>query len=181
MLALAGCSFPHGQLTTDSNDTGGGDDAPPMRNDAATDAPRTCPSGFIALPTAPITSQYKAFPGATYAMAIQTCMNMNTHLARLDTQGEADSLYGYIDSQTNLGDTHLYRIVAKRDASVTPNRWLDLDNTTPLTFLPWGTGEPTNNSGEDCALLRTQTATDPTRVIGADQCTTNHEFACECE
>jgi hypothetical protein len=163
-------------------------DAPPTTDadgtiDAVPDAKgdaHTCPPGFMPLSGAPAASKYLTFSAQSFTTAVNTCKNLGAHLVQLDTPGELDAVYTLIDQATGAGDTHLYRVVGQRDKSVTPNRWLDLSGN-PLTFLPWGASEPTNLAGEDCIMMRLETASTTTKVIGADQCATLHEYACECE
>jgi hypothetical protein len=162
-------------MTNVSPTVDGAIDAPP---DAKADA-HTCPTGFMPLAGAPATSKYLTFAAQSFSTAVNTCKGLGTHLVQLDTPGELDAVYTLIDQVTGAGDTHLYRVVGQRDKSVTPNRWLDLSGN-PLTYLPWGVGEPTNLAGEDCIMMRLETAA-TTKVIGADQCGTLHEYACECE
>jgi len=111
-------------------------------------------------------------------------MGLGTHLSRLDTQAEADAIYTLIDNATGTGDTHIYRVVGTRHANgagSADDTWHDLDGS-PLAFQPWGIGEPTNGAGEDCMSLRLENSGNPPpKVVGADVCTTAHEFACECE
>ena len=189
LFALAGCSFPHGEAARaiDAAESDAAD-----ASDAAADAlpdgritdAATCPSGFVTVAGAPATSKYKVFAAQPFAGAVNGCKAMGTHLLELDTQGEANALYTFIDvTTTALSDTHLYRVVGQRNKSVTPNTWLGLSGET-LTFLPFGVGEPTNGAGEDCIDSRLETSgpgTGVAKVIGADVCTTNHEYACECE
>lgn len=177
-LAVAGCEFRHGALMTDARpiiDDSAADAAPDAKLDA-----RTCPTGFASLQGAPATSKYLSFSAQSFTTAVSTCKNLGTHLVRLDTPGELGAVYTLIDQVTGAGDTHLYRVVGQRDKSVVPNQWLDLDGI-PLTFLPWGVSEPTNLAGEDCIMMRLETGSTTTKVIGADQCGTLHEYACECE
>jgi hypothetical protein len=180
-VVLAACGFRHGDLPRfdAGGDTGISDDVRPI--DAPADvAAVSCPTGFVAVSGAPAASRYEAFGPQTYATAVMACATMGTHLLRLDTQSEADNLYAFIDTATGTGDTHIYRVVGQRNRNVVPNTWLDLDGVTQLSFLPWGAGEPTSGATEDCMSLRTEA--DPSlKVIGADVCTTLHEFACECE
>ena len=176
-IAIAGCEFRHGALMADAP-VGEGDGAVDAGRDAKLDA-HTCPAGFMTLPGAPATSKYLSFSAQSFTTAVNTCKNLGTHLVQLDTQGEVDAVYTLVDQATGAGDTHLYRVVGARDKSVQPNAWLDLSGT-PLTFLPWGNLEPTNNVGEDCIMMRLETAS-TVKVIGADQCATLHEYACECE
>jgi hypothetical protein len=179
LLLLAGCSFPHGSLSTDAPPASADDANRDAMPDGKPDAADACPAGFTSLANAPTTSKYKAFSAQSFTAAVNACNSLGTHLVHLDTQGEVDAIYTLIDSVTGVGDTHLYRVVGQRDKSVTPNRWLDLSGNA-LTFLPWGATEPTNGLNEDCIMMRLETAA-TNKVIGADQCTTNHEYACECE
>jgi hypothetical protein len=178
LIAFAGCEFRHGALMTDASPPTDGDGAVDAGHDAKPDA-HTCPPGFMPLQGAPAASKYLTFSAQSFATAVNACKGLGTHLVQLDTQGEVDAVYTLIDQATGGGDTHLYRVVGQRDKSVTPNRWLDLSGN-PLTFLPWGASEPTSLAGEDCIMIRLETAS-TTKVIGADQCATLHEYACECE
>ncbi len=152
--------------------------APPIDGamiDAAPDA-ASCPGGFVAVPAAATGSRYQVFAKASQLTALTTCGNLKTHLLRLNTQAEADALEGFIKSQTSSGDTGLYHVVGARDPFVR-TLWRDLDLSL-LTFLPWGTGEPTGGFGVDCIVLKRDNGN---AVIGADQCGPVHEFACECD
>lgn len=182
LLLVAGCSFPHGSLADasagdDDDDGDGSIDAP--SDGKPIDGSEVCPIGFASLGSAPQTSKYKAFAAQSFTNAVNGCNALGTHLVKLDTQGEVDAVYTLVDQATTGVDTHIYRVVGARDTSVTPNRWLDLSGI-PLTFLPWGMTEPTNGISEDCISMRLETAA-TNKVIGADMCTTPHEYACECE
>jgi len=182
-VLVTGCSFelsviddamPDGKIAVE--------DAPGTTSDApAIDAPATtCPSGFVIVPGAPSTSRYRVVAVAqAYGAALATCAAMGTHLLKLDTQAEANALEAFIDAALVGADSRIYRVIGVRDAVPNPDRWLD--GVTPLTFLPWGLNEPTNLPGEDCIGLRPENGAPATKVIGADQCGTLREFACECD
>ena len=182
-VVTAGCSFAPAQVS----DARLGDTSPP--NDAAIDAvidaapdARACQPGFMAVAGAPSTSRYKIMPQAAYDTAIAACAALDSHLLHLDTQEEANALEIAIDASiAGSSDSGLYRIVGHRPA-VTTMTFYELDDTTPLSFTPWGMGEPTMSGGELCIMLRKEggNAGLP-RVVGADQCPTAHEYACECE
>jgi len=188
-VLATGCSFELSAIdggvpedaTPDGQSAGG--DAPGATTDAtaAIDAPATtCPSGFVIVPGAPSTSRYQVVSvPQTYLTALATCAAMGTHLLKLDTQAEATALEAFIDAALAGSDSHIYRVIGVRDAIPNPDRWLD--GVTPLTFLPWGVNEPTNQPGEDCIGLRKENGSPATKVIGADQCGTAHELACECD
>lgn len=180
MLLLGACSFQHGSLSQRDAPAGTPQEAA-VDAKGTPDGPRSCPIGFVSLPGAPAGSKYLAFSAHDFPTAVNSCKTAGTHLVQLDTPGEVDAVYTLVDqATTGVGDTHLYRVVGARDTSVIPNRWLDLSGS-PLTFLPWGVTEPTNGVGEDCIVVRLETASATMHVIGADQCLTNHEYACECE
>ena len=142
------------------------------------DAPAPCPAQFVAVPAANNTHRYAVFPRASQLTAQVTCSSLGTHLLRLDTQAEATALEAFIDAQISTGnDTHLYRVIGSRNRLFIPNTWHDEDLGF-LTFLPWGTNEPTSGIGEDCMVLKKESGMG---VIGADQCGSDHEFACECD
>lgn len=160
-------------------DSAGGEPGTPAVDasmiDAPPDAP-SCPTGFVTVVAAGTGSRYQVFPKASQLTALTSCGNLNTHLLHLDTQAEATALEDYINTQTSSGDTGLYRVVGARDPFVR-TIWHDLD-LRPMMFLPWGAGEPTDQFGEDCMLLKREGSSG---VTGADQCGTAHEFACECD
>jgi len=146
--------------------------------DASIDAPAPCPSQFVTVPAANNTHRYAVFPRDTQLAALATCSALGTHLLRLDTQAEATALEAFIDAQNpSASDTHLYRVIGSRNRLFVPNTW-HVTDLGFLTFLPWGTNEPTSGIGEDCMLLKNESGVG---VIGADQCGSDHEFACECE
>ncbi len=143
--------------------------------DAAPDA-SSCPASFVSVPAAATGSSYQVFAKASQLTALTTCSNLGTHLLRLDTQAEATALEDFVNLQTTSSDSGAYRIVGARDPFVR-SLWHDLDLSL-LSFLPWGTSEPTDGFGEDCLVL---TREGTGGVIGADQCGSAHEFACECD
>lgn len=176
---LVACSFriaPDGAAPPSDAAIDGGVDAPEVTADAP-----GCPAGFVPVAGAPATSRYRVFGHQSYDDAVATCATLGTHLLQLDTQEEADALEELIDAETASVDTRIYRVVGRRDRDPEPDAWLGRDGVTPLTFLPWGAGEPTSLTGEDCMSLREENGASATKVIGADLCTTLHEFACECE
>jgi hypothetical protein len=145
--------------------------------DAAIDAPG-CPAQFVTVPGTNNTHLYAVFARTSQVVALSTCSANGTHLLRLDTQAEATALEAFIDAQVTTGnDTHLYRVIGSRNRFFIPNTWHDTD-VSFLTFLPWGLNEPTGGVGEDCMVLKKESGVG---VIGADQCGTDHEFACECD
>lgn len=180
ILLVAGCDFSTPASTGVPGDgkiadaSMGGEPGAPPSGDAMSDA-AACPGNFVPIASAG-SSRYAVFPKDTQPGAMLTCSNLGTHLLRLDDQAEATALEAYIDQQTGGGDTRLYRVVGARDL-VLRNQFHDLDFSF-LTYLPFGTGEPTNNAGEECLVLKKEGAIG---VIGADQCLTQHEFACECD
>jgi len=180
LFAACGFSTPASTPSDGKLADGQGNGSEPAPLDAALDAPpdaASCPGSFVAIPAALTGSRYLAFAKDTQLGALATCAGLNTHLLHLDSQAEATELETYIDQQTGSGDTRLYRVVGARDL-VFRNVWHELDVIHTLTFLPWGTGEPTDQIGEDCIVLKTENSSG---VIGADQCVTLHEFACECD
>ncbi len=150
-------------------------DAPML--DAMPDA-ASCPASFIAITNSGTSSKYLAFPKQSQLDALITCGNFNTHLLRLDNQAEATALELYISSSSGSNSTGLYRVVGARDP-ILRGLWHDLD-LSPLSFLPWGPGEPTDVpfAFEDCIVLKKP---QNSAVIGAQECTSKHEFACECD
>ncbi|CAN5873437.1 hypothetical protein BH11MYX3_BH11MYX3_35650 [soil metagenome] len=185
LLVAGGCGFHTPASNSGTGDArsvdaiGGEPGAPPIDAamiDVAPDA-SSCPTSFVTVPAAANSSRYQVFAKASQLTALTTCSNLGAHLLRLDTQAEATALQAFIDAQiTTAGDTGLYRIVGARDLLIR-SLWHDLDLSL-LTFLPWGDGEPTNGNGEDCIMLKLESGAG---VIGADQCGTAHEFACECD
>jgi len=176
LLVLAGCSFElrAGAPDRDAGALDGPADASP---DAA-----ACPAQFVQLAGAPATSRYRVLAGRfAFAAAVTACADLGprVHLSRLDSRPELDALFAAVAAQTpDVGDTHIYRVVGTRRNDDT---WHDLDGSL-LAFLPWGAGEPTNLAGEDCMSMRLEIGAPPQpAVTGADQCTTAHEIACECE
>jgi len=173
LLVVAGCSF---QLRAgDADHDARALDAHPS-DDAA-----VCPAGFAALAGAPAASQYRVLAGRfAFNAAVSACADLGprVHLAQLDSRPELDALFAAVAAQTpDIGDTHIYRVVGTRQGT----DWNDLDGS-PLAFLPWGAGEPTNLAGEDCMSMRLEVGAPPQpAVTGADVCTTAHEIACECE
>lgn len=190
LLLLASCGFSvaGGSAPTDgkvndaptggTGDAAGGTDGAIAAADAAMiDAPPPCPTSFSQVQGAPVTSRYQVFAKADQLTALATCSGMGTHLLRVDSTAEATALEAFLDAQTaDPQDTHRYRVVGARDL-VIRSIWHDLDLSV-MQFLPWGQGEPTSGLGEDCIVLKQESGAG---VIGADQCGTAHEFACECE
>jgi len=180
-IVLAGCSF---ELS------GGGVQHDASVPDATTDGvpvdAATCPPGFAALAGAPPTSHYRVLAGRfAFTAAVTACSDLGArvHLARLDSRPELDALFAAVAAQTpDATDTRIYRVVGTRhDNGTAPDTWHDLDGSQ-LAFLPWGVGEPTNLAGEGCMSMRLEVGAPPQpAVTGADQCTTLHEVACECE
>jgi hypothetical protein len=188
-LFLVACGFttPGGSLGPDdaaqggdgaiaNGDAGPGIDAAAMI-DATPDA-AGCPASFVAIPNSGGSSRYLAFPKSSQLGALTTCSSLNTHLARLDDQAEADALESYIGS-TISSSTGIYRVVGARDL-LFRNLWHDLDFITLLSFLPWGQNEPSDVflGGEDCIVLKSEQGA---AVISAQECSSQHEFACECD
>ncbi len=179
-LLVAGCSFSTPASTGVPGDgkladgSLGGEPGTPPAIDAMPDA-AGCPANFVPVAGAG-NSRYAVFAKDSQPAALLTCSNLGTHLLRLDDQAEATALEAYIDAQTAGGDTHLYRVVGARDL-VLRDQFHDLDFTF-LSFLPFGANEPTNGIGEECLVLKKESNIG---VIGADQCLTQHEFACECD
>lgn len=188
-LVLAACGFstPGGGLgpgsdaaptgdgaiaSGDSNLTG---DAGPA--DAMLDA-SSCPASFAPIANSGTSSRYLAFPKNSQLLAIATCANLNTHLLRVDDQNEADALVTYLATASGSSSTGLFRVVGARDG-VFRNLWHDLDFSL-LSFLPWGQSEPTDTAlgFEDCIVLKEESGDG---VYGAHECSSLHEFACECD
>ncbi len=145
----------------------------------AIDAAPACPVGYTAL--SGTTSRYAAMPAAAYDTAVSTCAAAGTHLVELDDQAEADAVYAFVAAEQPHAPA-FSRVVASREMpGQAGSPWVDLSGK-PLAFLPWGMGEPTDQVGENCALLRLETSGNPpAKVIGADQCTTLFPYACECD
>ena len=158
-------------INGDSNLTG---DASAI--DAMPDA-ASCPASFVTIPSSGGNSKYLVFPKSSQLGALTGCPG-GTHLLHLDNQAEATALERYITSNS-ASPTGLYRVVGARDA-LFRNVWHDLDFISLLSFLPWGQNEPTDVflGGEDCIVLKKETGT---AVIGAQECSSAHEFACECD
>lgn len=183
-LFLAACGFSTPGQPDDAGHSGdgaiaSGDGQLPV--DASVDAmpdAASCPASFIPLPAVTTGSKYRVFPKMSQLGAIATCSNLGTHLVHLDTQAEANALEALISSNSS-GPTGLYRVVGARDL-VFRQVWHDLDFITLLSFLPWGMNEPTDVAfgGEDCIVLKKEQGA---AVIGAQECTSQHEFACECD
>jgi hypothetical protein len=188
-LFLLGCGF-----TTPGGGIGPGDashvsDSPLASGDSnlAGDAPTidamadataaSCPTSFVTVPNAGTSSKYLVFPKTSQLGALTGCPS-GTHLLHLDDQAEADALEAYITANSS-SPTGLYRVVGARDGFFR-DLWHDLDFITLLTFLPWGQNEPTDVflAGEDCIVLKSEQST---AVIGAQECSSAHEFACECD
>ncbi len=187
-LALGGCGFSTPGGPFGPGDAGHVSDSPIASGDAnATDAvsidamadAASCPANFVALPSAGTSSKYLVFSKSSQLGAVTTCAGLGTHLARLDTQAEATALESYIASNSGGSPTGLYRVVGARDP-VLRGLWHDLDFITLLSFLPWGQSEPTDVflGGEDCIVLKHE---QNSAVIGAQECSSQHEFACECD
>jgi len=187
---LVGCGFstpdggslgPDDATPTGDSATATGDGGPPLdaaMPDVMIDAPG-CPASFVTVPAANSSSRYQAFPKMSQLAAIATCAGMNTHLARIDTQAEADALVTFIASiNTGPPIAPLFRVVGTRDPLLR-NYWHDLDLSI-LTFLPWGSGEPSDAAFgfEDCIVLKKEQAS---AVFDAQECNSQHEFACECD
>jgi hypothetical protein len=177
---VAGCSF--------SAPGASGIDAPAGDGAGAGDAPidgASCPAGLVAVSGAPSRYQAIATP-APFAVAVSTCAGLGAgvHLVRLDSQAEANAIFQLIDDAILITHVPIYRVVGARHANgagTTDDTWHDLDDVTPLDFLPWGEGEPTSLAGESCMSLREEIGLPPDKVTGADNCTTARPFACECE
>ena len=186
-LFLVGCGFttPGGGIGPDdashlsdspfaSGDSNLTNDAPMI--DAMSDA-ASCPTSFVTIPNSGTSSKYLAFQKSSQLGALTGCPS-GTHLLHLDNQAEATALEAYITGNS-ASPTGLYRVVGARDG-LFRDVWHDLDFITLLTFLPWGAGEPTDVflGGEDCIVLKKE---QNTAVIGAQECSSAHEFACECD
>lgn len=184
LLAACGFTTPGAALgpgdgnTTSDSPIASGDATPPA--DAMLDAPpdaSSCPATFSAISATGTTSRYALGGKASQLVALGICASMNTHVVRIDSQAEATAIEAFITSNST-SPTGLYRVVGARDV-VFRDRWHDLDLSF-LTFLPWGAGEPTDVflGGEDCIVLKKESGKG---VFGAQECSSQHEFACECD
>jgi hypothetical protein len=186
-LFLVACGFttPGGGIGPDdashvsdtaiaSGDSNAPGDAPVV--DAISDA-ASCPTSFVTIPNSGTSSKYLVFQKSSQLGALTGCPG-GTHLLHLDNQAEATALEAYITANSS-SPTGLYRVVGARDG-LFRDLWHDLDFITALTFLPWGQNEPTDVflGGEDCIVLKKEQTT---AVIGAQECSSAHEFACECD
>lgn len=191
-LLATGCTFSPGQPGGGSAavDSAIGPDVPVVVDaqptaDAPTPPPDApgCPGGFSAILGAPAGSTYKVMTApATYDAAVAACEGLGSrvHLLEVDTQAEADLLEIAIDLTYSGSDTHLYRVLGKRP-NTSSTTWSRPDGSA-LSFFAWGQGEPTNQSGELCIVIRKESMNGlAPRVMGAEQCSGNHEYACECE
>ncbi|XP_073485831.1 macrophage mannose receptor 1-like [Aquarana catesbeiana] len=82
-----------------------------------------------------------------WAQASMECLRQGGNLASVEDQLEADFLYHHIEllsDRTNTFWVGLYRNVEAK--------WLWLDST-PLDYVNWNTGEPSDQSDEDCVEM----------------------------
>lgn len=169
IIGLAACSY-HAPDAPSSDGT-------PAPDDVATIdiAPTGCPVGYEAIVGAPSKYKLGAAP-ASYTAAVSDCKSPNTHLVRIDTQAEIDAIKPLANN--------LIRVVATRHKNnpidQNDDQWMDLDDATELTFLPWGIGEPTNGNSELCMVIRTEAGTGQV-VSGAHVCDVALPYVCECE
>ncbi|CAI9582018.1 unnamed protein product [Staurois parvus] len=82
-----------------------------------------------------------------WAQASVECLRQGANLASVEDQVEADFLFHNIEllsDRTNTFWIGLYRNVEAK--------WLWLDNT-PMDYVNWNTGEPSDQSDEDCVEM----------------------------
>ncbi|XP_077347036.1 macrophage mannose receptor 1 [Lithobates pipiens] len=82
-----------------------------------------------------------------WAQASMECLRQGSNLASVEDQAEADFLYHHIEILNDRVNTFwvgLYRNVEAK--------WLWLDST-PLDYVNWNTGEPSDQSDEDCVEM----------------------------
>ena len=165
---VAGCSFDRRGLA--AGDAADADidapiDAPvDARVDAMPDAD-PCPAGYAPIVGGEPGSQYRfVTTGTRWLDAEHACeADGLAHLAVLDSDGERDAVRGQISGQAWLGVSD--RVSEGTFFKVT---------TGVATYLPWLSGEPNDQFGEDCVELNGGGFND-------EDCDAGDVYICECD
>jgi hypothetical protein len=146
-------------------------DAPPP-----IDAAPQCPGTYATVTGAPPTSRYRLFSysavgdqSSAWAAAKQTCETDGTHLIIVETAAEATA----IAAQLQYSTTWPYFWDGVTDAAQEAS-WKTVLGAD-ATYLPWGAGQPSGGTAQNCAVFGTD------GVLYDYDCITASPFACECD
>lgn len=166
--AVAGCSFDPRGLTAGAAFDAGADGPIDARADAHPDATPDadpCPAGYAPLPGISVRSQYRVDTnGKQWTDAEASCeADGLAHLVVLDSDAERDAVRGTTGSDLWVGVTD--RVSEGTFFKVT---------TGLATYLPWLSGEPNDQFGEDCVELKGGGFND-------EDCGSSRASVCECD
>jgi len=181
LTLFAGCSFSHGVVASQN----GGDDAPTDTPDvidappdtppvdAMIDAPKTCPSDYVAIANGQSTSRYKLYSSASAANIVDqntaktVCHNGGGYLAIPDNATEMSAFDAIPQNQSQPGYW-----VGLTDAA-TEGTWLTvLGGAAP--YLPWRAGNPNGGAMANCAVGYNG------ELYDVDCAMATYVFICEC-
>jgi Lectin C-type domain len=159
---LGGCSFDGSVGSTPE---------PDARVDAAIDAPpdmpmNDCPSGYEAVPGAPLGSRYYKLPDWV-PLGTHAAKCAGEHVVVLDSDAESLALRNYT---TRRGGFFWVGI----SDEATEGTWVTATGKT-ASYLPWAPGQPDGGDAHDCAVQN------EAGLFFDVACNVSYPTVCECD